>query len=92
MGEKQHTNKSPLRCEPVAIRVAANHEPRFETSALPLPNFVDMKKLEKAGTVDLRTRRPCTVRLHRGQNPQNREKRVSVSKNSHFPMPQKRAP
>ena len=29
--------------------------------------------------------------LHRGQNPQNREKRVSGSKNSHFPVPQKRA-
>ena len=29
--------------------------------------------------------------LYRGQNPQNREKRVSGSKNSHFPMPQKRA-
>ena len=29
--------------------------------------------------------------LHRGQNPQNWEKRVSGSKNSHFPMRQKRA-
>ena len=29
--------------------------------------------------------------LYRGQNPQNREKRVSGSKNSHFPRPQKRA-
>ena len=29
--------------------------------------------------------------LYRGQNPQNREKRVSGSKNSHFPMHQKRA-
>ena len=29
--------------------------------------------------------------LYRGQNPQNREKRVSGSKSSHFPSPQKRA-
>ena len=29
--------------------------------------------------------------LYRGQNPQNREKRVSGSKNSHFPVHQKRA-
>ena len=29
--------------------------------------------------------------LYRGQNPQNREKRVSGSKNSHFRSPQKRA-
>ena len=48
------------------------------TLAIP-ENFCRFVRLAKASA------------LYRGQNPQNREKRVSGSKNSHFPSPQKRA-